>query len=80
MAHRSRRHGALVKTTDHIEKSGFHPGEYVGYGQGKVWRIARNKGYERTRFAWKAHVTSGAFDVLYAPTLWTLNDKIGSEQ
>jgi len=27
-----------------IEKSGFRRGEYVGYGAGIVWRIARNGG------------------------------------
>lgn len=24
-----------------IEKSGFHRGQYVGYGAGKVWRIRK---------------------------------------
>jgi hypothetical protein len=62
-------------TTDNIEKSAFRPGEYIGYGQGKIWRIKRNEGYAKTRFAWCA--ISDASDVLYAPTLWTLSDKLG---
>lgn len=66
-----------MQSLHNIEKSGFHAGEYVGYAQGKVWRIRRNAGYERTRFAWCATVTSGKPDVMWAPTLWTLSDKLG---
>jgi hypothetical protein len=28
-----------MKNLQHIEKSGFHRGQYVGYGGGKVWSI-----------------------------------------
>ena len=28
-----------MKNLQHIEKSGFHRGQYVGYGGGKVWTI-----------------------------------------
>ena len=29
----------FMKNLQHIEKSGFHRGQYVGYGGGKVWTI-----------------------------------------
>lgn len=34
---------------NHIEKSGFHRGQYVGYGGGRVWRIVKKK------HGWHAH-------------------------
>ena len=30
-----------MQNLPNIEKSGFHRGEYVGYGAGKVWRIRK---------------------------------------
>ncbi len=31
-----------MQSMDNIEKSGFHRGQYVGYGGGKVWRITKS--------------------------------------
>ena len=30
-----------MKSLHNIEPSGFHKGQYVGYGAGKVWRIRK---------------------------------------
>ena len=40
-----------MKSYLNIEKSGFHRGEYVGYGGGKVWRITKSNSSFGTWFA-----------------------------
>lgn len=56
-----------MRNLHNIEKSGFHRGQYVGYGAGKVWRIRKSDG------GWRAtclapgdakHLTT-----LFAPSL-----------
>lgn len=58
-----------------IEKSGFHRGEYVGYGQGTVWRIKRyNDGWSADpRDSQKLHRQTGK-------TLAELSTKIAGSQ
>jgi hypothetical protein len=58
-----------------IEKSAFRRGEYIGYGNGQTWRIRKNVGYARTRFAWIA-TSSGAPFAHYAGTLARLSEKL----
>ncbi len=41
-----------MKALHNIEKSGFHPGEYVGYAEG-AWRIVK------TSRAWRASHKNG---------------------
>ena len=39
-----------MKLPSNIEKSGFHRGQYVGYGGGLIWRIRKTRtGWEMTR-------------------------------
>jgi hypothetical protein len=51
-----------IEMHDRIEKSGFRPGEYVGYCDG-AWRI-----YKRTDGTWQAVKQSGG-DAFRASTL-----------
>lgn len=52
-----------------IEPSAFRPGQYVGYGQGKVWRITRFYG------GWEARPQDGP-GYLSARTLAELSAKL----
>mgnify|MGYP000022598640 CR=1 FL=1 len=65
-----------------IERSGFRRGEYVGYGGGRSWRVRKNSGYSRTRWAWYASAQSGARDCVWARSLTEMSAKLakmGSE-
>ena len=64
-----------------IDKSGFHPGEYVGYGDGRVWRIrpilARNGKGTTYRRGWRATAQTGA-GVASGRTLAEISQKINN--
>ena len=51
-----------MKNYTNIDKSFFHPGEYVGYGAGKVWKIQRYaKGWQATaKFDYNYKLVEGA--------------------
>jgi len=63
-----------MKNLHNVEPSGFHKGEYVGYGLGKVWRI------RKTQFGgwkWAAHVPQEpAVATRYADTLESMSSQI----
>ena len=53
-----------------LEPSGFHRGQYVGYGGGKVWRI------ERVTHAKVWRATTPGFYAIETPTLKELSAKL----
>lgn len=62
---------------NHIEKSGFRRGEYVGYAGGRVFKITRVLGGKRT-IGWQAHAALGSRrpdggNYTLAPTLAALD-------
>lgn len=60
------------KSLDRIEKSAFHPKEYVGYADG-VWLI------KRASYGWFArHRDDPARALVTARTLLELNTKLGA--
>lgn len=63
-----------MRSLSNIEASGFHRGEYVGYGGGKVWRI------RETLFGgwkWAAHVPKdNATATLYADRLEDMSKRL----
>lgn len=60
------------KSLDRIEKSAFHPKEYVGYADG-VWII------KRSSIGWFArHRDNPTRALITARTLQDLNDKLGA--
>lgn len=56
-----------------IEKSGFRPGEYVGYFDG-VWRIVRHSGI------WRALHQGGKYWAVEARTLAELSELLATAQ
>lgn len=68
-----------MRSLPNIEKSGFHPGEYVGYGAGLVWCIKRtNSSYGN----WIArpnpinHPDAHLYADIYAYTLESMSAKL----
>lgn len=63
-----------------IEPSGFHKGEYVGYGAGKVWRVKRTSWPHAGWRAYPCKPASPERDLavpeLFAPTLKALSAKL----
>lgn len=57
-----------------IEKSAFHPGEYVGYAAGEVWRIYRET--HGRRLVWIAHDQDHARLPMRGDTLRELSDRL----
>jgi len=60
-----------MKSLPNIEKSGFHCGEYVGYGGGTVWRI-----HKAGKTSWCAIPRSEYLQVLHASTLAELSTQL----
>lgn len=57
-----------MKNFQHIEKSGFHRGQYVGYGGGKVWTIHPSmSSYGK----WRAFIQRNPGEYRYG---WTLTE------
>ena len=57
-----------MRSFTNLEKSGFCKGEYIGYGGGKVWRIAKsNSSYGN----WCAHAQNEPNNYFFA---WRLVD------
>lgn len=63
-----------MKNLPNIDKSAFRRGEYVGYGQGEVWRIHRT-GFPYDKWVATAHNNEHK-PAVYAPTLTELSRKI----
>lgn len=55
-----------------VERSGFHRGEYVGYGSGLVWRIRRREGGGWNAFA------NGSHGFRFGDTLAAIGAKLGA--
>ena len=70
-----------MKSLPNIEKSGFHRGQYVGYGDGKVWRIVRwHKGDKLWRAAARKRGSPDwdGSPFVYAATLVEMSSKLES--
>jgi hypothetical protein len=63
------------KTMHNIEKSGFHRGQYVGYGGGKVWHITRSTSSYGT---WCARATGEANNYFFAFRLADISKKLNA--
>ena len=62
-----------MRSLDNIEKSGFRPGEYVGYFDG-VWRIVKVSNI------WRAIHVNGKYWSVEAPTLAELSPMLRTAQ
>lgn len=67
----------------HIEKSGFRAGEYVGYCSGRVFKITRVLEGKRT-IGWEARAAlgpakPGRLNYLVAPSLVGLDRQLSEE-
>lgn len=62
-----------MKNLPNIEKSGFRPGEYVGYHDG-AWRIVRHSGI------WRALHQGGKYWAVEARTLAELSELLATAQ
>ena len=62
-----------MRSLDNIEKSGFRPGEYVGYFDG-AWRIVRVSGI------WRAIHVNGKYWSVEASTLAELSPLLRTAQ
>lgn len=66
----------------HIEKSGFRRGEYVGYASGRVFKVTRVKSGKRT-IGWEARAALGSQrdgrNYFVAPSLAGLDRQLGEE-
>lgn len=55
-----------MKNLPNIEKSHFRPGQYVGFANGRVYRISRNSSNAKL---WNAHLHTGIakteFEAMY---------------
>jgi len=60
-----------MKAMNNIEKSAFRPGQYVGYGGGYVWRIAKDKSSN-----WWTAFSQQSADCMGARTLRELQAKL----
>lgn len=60
-----------MKNLLNIEKSGFHRGEYVGYGGGTVWRV-----YRHAKTVWYAVPRDNFLSRISASTLAGLSTKL----
>ena len=70
-----------MRSFDNIEKSGFHPGEYVGYAQQVVWTIKRQKSTgDWVAFPQPGHGYNSAISahMLSAFTLAEMSEKLRS--
>lgn len=67
----------------HVEKSGFRAGEYVGYAAGRVFKITRVLAGKRT-IGWEARAAMGSHrpgrcNYLVAPSLAGLDRQLADE-
>jgi hypothetical protein len=56
----------MAKSFSNIDKSAFRHGEYVGYSDGKMWRITKMNP-SKSKYKWLAAVIGG--ECFYKPTL-----------
>ena len=62
-----------MKSYPNIEKSAFRKGEYVGYAEGKVYRITRSN----SSFGdWHAHDRDNWNDQIFAFGLASMSEKL----
>lgn len=62
-----------MQSLHNIEKSAFHPGQYVGYGRNQVWRIRKCKS---TYGNWWAYSLQDHNQRVYAWKLADLSAKL----
>ena len=72
-----------MKNLDNVEKSGFHKGEYIGYGAGLVWRITKSNSSFGTWCARPLEHTCGGDmrlvnTLLYAFRLSDMSEKLAN--
>lgn len=65
-----------MKSFPNIEKSGFHPGEYVGYANSRVWRIRKVAGADRWRATAQSMDVEPSYAVFYADTIGAISDRL----
>jgi len=65
--------GVNMKNYANIEKSGFRKGEYVGYANGKVFKIKKSNS---TYGNWFAHNQSNYNEQIYAFGLDSMSEKL----
>lgn len=66
-----------MKNYSNIEKSGFRKGEYVGYSNGRVYRITRSN----SSFGnWHAANRDNWNDQIFAFGLASLSEKLASKE
>jgi hypothetical protein len=72
----------MAKSFPNIDKSAFRHGEYVGYSDGKMWRITKTNP-SKSKHKWLAQIASGQYGrdccvCFYRPTLAEISEKLSS--